>query len=84
LLKDRVIVRIDIPQLRFSGVVHQDVREVSVKQAAGVMLSTFMLVNMRTWSLYERREQGQNHAESEWSEAHLAPILARSQMLSVQ
>ena len=77
MLKYRIIVRIKIPQLRFSGVVDVDMREMDMKQAARVMLSAFMLVNMRTRSLNERRKQGQNHAESGQSKTHPGTILAR-------
>jgi len=64
LRKHRVIVWIDIPQLRFSGVVDVDMREMGMKQHARVVPSAFMLVDMRTRSLHECREQGQNYAES--------------------
>jgi hypothetical protein len=64
LLKDRVIVRIKVPQFRFTGVMHAGVREVGMKQTARMVLSAFMLVNMRTRRLHESREQGQDHAES--------------------
>jgi hypothetical protein len=35
-----------------------------MKQTARMVLSAFMLVNMRTRRLHESREQGQDHAES--------------------
>jgi hypothetical protein len=80
LLKHRVIVRVKIPQLRLGGVVDMDMREMGMKQAARVMLSAFMLVNMRTRSLNESRKQGQNHAESGKAKSHSGPILARPQL----
>jgi chromatin segregation and condensation protein Rec8/ScpA/Scc1 (kleisin family) len=51
-------------------VVHAVLREMGMKQAARVMLSAFMLVKMRTRSLYERHEQGQNDAENGQSKTH--------------
>jgi len=61
-----------------------DVREVGMKQVARMMLSAFMLVNMRTRSLNKRRKQGENHAERGQASTHSAPILAGPQLGSAR
>lgn len=60
LLKHRVVIRVEIPQLRLGRVVCVDMRQMHMQETATVVLRTLMLVNMRNWSLHERQKQGQN------------------------